>query len=77
MKQTLYYIYYFFGWIIYFLFTLENRNNYDFGISKGMQVEDSRTDLFGTSYKLNPNKKPVRDFMTWKEFWATRKHLKR
>lgn len=75
MKKIFFRVYYFIGWCLYFLFTLENRNNYDYGVAKGMAVESSKTDLFGTSYRLNPNRKPTRNFLTWKEFWSSRKHL--
>lgn len=75
MKKIFFTIYYLIGWILYYLFTLNDRNNYDHGMLRGMRVVDSKTDIFGTTYKLDPNEKPIRTFLTFKEFWSSRKHL--
>jgi hypothetical protein len=64
-------------YILYVLMTMEQRNNYLVGQSKGMHVENSYDDGFiikssATVYQFNPNKKPEKEYATWKEFWMQR-----
>ena len=78
-KSILKTIGYFFQYILYVILTMEKRNDYLQGQNKGMHVEkswDSSNILPGsyTTYRYNPNKKPERDYLTWKEFWKTREY---
>ncbi len=78
MKTIFYATYYFFGWLIYFLFTTEERTRYMSGKSKGYhcyKVEHHKGFLAQSSdLYFDRNTKPKREYITWKEFWKTRKH---
>lgn len=68
---------YFLLWLIYVLITMKQRDEYLTGLSKGMHVEESKDDSWlikgsATIYTFNPNKKPVRNYTTWREFWQAR-----
>jgi hypothetical protein len=70
-------IYYFLGYCLYFLITMEARNRYMEGKAKGMQCIDSYDSsrfIYGssTTYVFDKTKEPVRDFTTWGEFWQLR-----
>lgn len=77
MKRWLLLIPNFLLWILYFIITMEKRNDYMIGESKGYHVEKSKDVSWfipgiTTEYTFNPNKKPERGYSTWKEFWSTR-----
>jgi hypothetical protein len=64
-------------YIFYVLFTLEERNNYLVGESKGYHVEKTKDVTWNpllptTEYTFNPNKKPEKTYATWREFWTQR-----
>ena len=68
---------YFLLWIFYFLLTMEERNKYQAALNKGMDCVDSKLSGFSvltadTVYSFNPNAKPQRRYLTWKEFWQAR-----
>lgn len=67
---------YFFLWLMYFFITLEERNRYMMAKDKGMDCVHSENGfyIFGTytDYYYDKNKKPVRRYLTWKEFWRLR-----
>ncbi len=61
-------------WIIYFSITLKQRNEYMMAEQKGMKCVGSKDTGWiisgtATTYTFDPNKKPEREYSTWKEFW--------
>lgn len=76
-KKILLAIPYFLLYILYFLLTLEKRNEYMMSETKGYKCVGSKdTSLFipgsETTYYFDKNKKPEREYLTWKEFWKAR-----
>lgn len=68
---------YFLLWILYVCLTLENRNRYLMAKSRGMDCISSKDVSWfipgsTTEYRFDPNSKPQRDYITWKEFWKAR-----
>lgn len=68
---------YFLLWVLYFLLTMKDRSMYIEAEEKGMACvgsEDVSWFLPGSTieYYFDPNKKPVRGYITWKEFWNKR-----
>lgn len=62
-------------WIFYFIITLEARDRYLVGTSKGMHCyksEDASKFIYGsvTEYSFSRNMKPQREYATWREFWT-------
>lgn len=74
MKKTFIAVYYFFGWCILLIFQGQDRLNYQHALSSGMHVESGKSDMFGCTFKMNTLRKPERNYLTWSEFWQTRKH---
>jgi hypothetical protein len=80
LKKSVYYLMtipYFLLWVIYFIFTLEARDRYIMGTSKGYHCysqNDASRFIYGsvTEYHFDPNTKPYREYLTWKEFWSAR-----
>lgn len=74
MKKTLMSIPYFCLWVIYWSLTTEARNRYAMGKMRGMHCYASKDVgmLPGatTEYYYDPSSEPVREYMTWKEFWT-------
>lgn len=62
-----------FRWVFYCMATLEKRNNYEEGASRGMNCVGSRPDSFlpghARMYSFDPNEKPKRSYQTVKEFF--------
>lgn len=63
---------YFLLWIFYFILTLDERNEYLQAQSKNMDCVNSHNGMFTSTYEFDPNKKPVRRYSTWSEFWSQR-----
>jgi hypothetical protein len=68
---------YFIQWLFYWFLTLDERNEYLVAQNKGMQCVksyDSSRIMYGwsTTYEFDPNKKPERKYITWKQFWKQR-----
>ena len=68
---------YFFLWIFYTIITSEERMEYAVSREKGMMCvgsKDSSTFLPGAkrTFCFDPQEKPKRNFLTWKEFWKTK-----
>lgn len=77
MKKTLMALPYFLLWVLYFFLTIEKRNQYMMAEEKGMRCMGSHFDGFYymgtvTKYYFDPKQKPVREYLTWKEFWKQR-----
>jgi hypothetical protein len=77
MKKVLMTIPYFFLWVLYFILTMEKRNEYMMAQSKGYKCTGSKdTSWFlpgsERTYYFDPTKKPEREYLTWKEFWIAR-----
>jgi hypothetical protein len=77
MKKILLATPYFILWIFYFFLTINERDRYIVAESKGMACTnsyDSSRLIYGTTttYEFDANKKPVRNFLTWKQFWKAR-----
>lgn len=77
MKRALKAIYYFLGYCIYFLITMNERERYMKGKAKGMRCIDSYDSsrfFYGsaTTYVYDKTKKPERTFTSWREFWGAR-----
>jgi hypothetical protein len=76
MKKKLLIVPYFLLWILYFLFTIEQRNEYLISLNKGKKCvgsKDTSMFLYGSerTYYFS-NEKPNRDYLTWKEFWQSK-----
>ncbi len=77
MTRVLMTIPYFFLWVIYVFLTMEERTKYTMEQEKGMKCIGSKdTSWFirgsETTYYFDPNKKPERNYITWREFWNQR-----
>ena len=75
IKKILMVIPYFILWFIYVILTRNEREMFMVGTTKNMQcvkMEDKSLFIKGTTteYTFNPNKKPIRNYITWKEFWS-------
>jgi hypothetical protein len=82
MKKIFMTIPYFLLWILYFFITMNDRVNYQQGLSRGMHVEKSEDVSWlipgsTTEYTYNPNKKPERNYITWREFWVSKGYFKK
>ena len=82
MKKILLAIPYFILWILYFLFTIEKRNEYMVAKSKGYKCIGSKdTSLFipgsEITYYFDPTQKPERDYVSWSEFWKSKGYFKK
>lgn len=68
----------FIKWLFYFCLTVEDRNRYSMGEMRGMHCHKSESGkgFLGqsTDFYYTPNTKPVREYLTFKEFWT--KHYK-
>lgn len=81
MKKVLLSIPYFLLWIIYFILTAEKRTEYMLAQEKGCKcVGPKDTSLLipgsETTYYFDRTKPPVREYITWKEFWTARGYYK-
>ncbi len=76
-KKTLMTIPLFLLWILYFLFTRDERHRYIRGKAKGChcyKMEDISRFIYGsvTEFSYYNNIPPIREYMTWKEWWKQR-----
>jgi hypothetical protein len=57
---------------------IQDRVDYMEGESRGMDCIGSKaTDAFGERvYRFNPNAKPVKRYMTWREFWTIHGYIR-
>jgi len=68
---------YFLLWLLYVFLTMEKRTEWMMAEEKGMKCMGSKFDGFYymgtvTKYYFDPNQKPLREFITWREFWKAR-----
>lgn len=54
--------------ILYVLITLNARNRYLAGESRGYQCTDVTGNGFTDTYTYDRNQEPTREYLTWKEF---------
>jgi len=78
MKTVLVKVKDFFVWILYWFLTNKERHLYSMGKIKGMKCLGYRDDsliLYDSAriYEYDRNQEPSRDYMTWGEFWDSRK----
>lgn len=57
---------------LYWILTQKERTAYKIGMLKGMRVVSMKSDAFGTSVVYDPNSKPVKNYLDWKEFKEAR-----
>ncbi len=81
IKKTLMVIPYFLLYILYVLITMDKRNEYMVSERKGIKCigsKDTSMFIYGseTTYYFNPNEKPSRDYITWREFWEQKGYIK-
>lgn len=60
-------------WLFYVCITLNARNRYLAGSSRGYQCTDVTGNGFTDTYTYDRTKEPVREYLTWKEFRKTHK----
>lgn len=63
---------YFLAWILYWMITATERQNYAMGKLEGKHCWYSEGDLTGNTYYFDPTRKPVRTYLTRKEFWQSK-----
>lgn len=63
-----------FIYILYWMLTQKERTAYKIGMLKGMRVVSMKSDVFGTSVVYDPNSKPVKNYLDWKEFKKSREN---
>ena len=77
IKKILLLVPYFLVWIFYWFLTLDERNEYIVAKSKNMYCNKSYDSSWlvpgcTTTYEFDPNRKPERNYITWKQFWQRR-----
>ena len=55
-------------WVFYVILTMNERNKYLAGSSRGYKCTDISGNGFTDTYTYDRTKKPTRDYLTWKEF---------
>lgn len=55
-------------WFFYFLITLEDRNKYMAGLSKGYECTNIKTGLLANTMTYNTLSKPVKNFKSFSEY---------
>lgn len=76
-KKTLMTIPLFLLWILYFIITLDERNRYLMGQSRGChcyQSKDVSRFIYGsvTEYSYYRNIPPIREYTSWRQWWKNR-----
>lgn len=69
MKKPFILIGKFFLYLLYVGITWDERNRYTLGWIRGHNITEYKTTLTGADIKYQPDVKPKREYLTWKEYW--------
>ncbi len=69
MKKPFILIGKFFLYLIYVAITWNERNRYTLGSIRGHNITEYKLDLFGANIRYQPDIKPIRGYLTWREYW--------
>jgi hypothetical protein len=68
---------FFFEWILYFFLTTKERHLYSMGKIRGYRCIGWKTiNASARMYSYDLTKLPYREYLTWLEYWKTRKFTK-
>jgi hypothetical protein len=59
----------FFLYLLYVGITWNERNRYTLGSIRGHNITEYKPTLTGADIRYQPDVKPVREYLTWKQYW--------